>query len=308
MLDLLLIVIKSLSYMYMQGTFQLVVDVYDYRYNTLLLIDAVFIEPSYFEVNDTFTNQYSEDGIYGRASITLSFDVYCYGHNCSLLYCTPTERYTCNTNGEHVCTGNLYVPPDCLVECTPTERYTCNTNGEHVCTGNLYVPPDCLVECTPTSVHTECDSNGNRICSREFYIPPSCTEVCVDRDDINGHYYCSSNGSRTCLDNYYGNTCTVNCEGQEGQSSCDENGTLVCEDGYYGNNCTVNCEGQEGQSSCDENGTLVCEDGYYGDNCSVYCFGRDESTGHYECDIVTGDKVCLEGFKNPTKNCTERKL
>ena len=240
---------KSLSYMYMQGTFQLVVDVYDYRYNTLLLIDAVFIEPSYFEVNDTFTNQYTEVGIYGRASITLSFDVYCsdnyYGHNCSLLHCSPTERYTCNANGEHVCTGNFYVPPDCLVECTPTN---------------------------------ECDSNGNRICSREFYIPPYCTDVCVDRDDIDGHYYCSSNGSKTCLDNYYGNTCTVNCEGQERQSSCDENGTLVCEDGYYG------------------------------DNCSVYCFGRDESTGHYECDIVTGDKICLEGFRNPTKNCTERKL
>ena len=161
---------KSLPYMYMQGTFQLVVDVYDYcSYNTLLLVDAVFIEPSYFEVNDTFTNQYTEDGIYGRASIKLSFDVYCsdnyYGHNCS---------------------------------CTPTERYTCNANGEHVCTGNLYVPPDCLVECTSTG---ECDSNGNRICSREFYIPPSCTEVCVDRsrDDINRHYHCSSNGPEYVL-------------------------------------------------------------------------------------------------------------
>lgn len=223
------------------------VDVY-HRNN--YLVDAVFIEPSPFEANDTFTNQYTTTGIYGTASIVLSFDVYCsdnyYGHDCSI-YCTPTERYTCNANGEHICTENFYIPPDCLVECTSTD------------------------------VHS-CDSSGSRTCSGEFYIPPACTEKCVDRADIYGHYICSSNGSKTCLDN------------------------------YYGDNCTVNCEGQERQSSCDENGNLVCDDGYYGDSCSVYCFGRDDSTGHYKCDSVTGDKICLDGFKDSTSNCTERKL
>lgn len=32
---------------------------------------------------------------------------------------------------------------------------------------------------------------------------------------------------------------------------------------------------------------------------------RNDSSGHYTCDPVTGDKVCLDGYEDPTTDCRE---
>lgn len=32
--------------------------------------------------------------------------------------------------------------------------------------------------------------------------------------------------------------------------------------------------------------------------------GRDDSLGHFTCDPVTGERVCLDGFRDVEGNCT----
>ena len=41
---------------------------------------------------------------------------------------------------------------------------------------------------------------------------------------------------------------------------------------------------------------LSCDTDYYGSYCTVYCRARDDSTGHYTCDSVSGDKICITGY------------
>ena len=40
---------------------------------------------------------------------------------------------------------------------------------------------------------------------------------------------------------------------------------------------------------------VICEENYYFD-CSVFCVEQDDNLGHFTCDPVTGDPVCLEGW------------
>ena len=42
---------------------------------------------------------------------------------------------------------------------------------------------------------------------------------------------------------------------------------------------------------------------YYSD-CSVLCVERDDADGHYDCDH-DGNKMCLEGYRNTSTDCTE---
>ena len=39
-------------------------------------------------------------------------------------------------------------------------------------------------------------------------------------------------------------------------------------------------------------------------DCSVFCSARDDADGHFECDR-DGNRVCLEGFRNASTDCTE---
>ena len=51
---------------------------------------------------------------------------------------------------------------------------------------------------------------------------------------------------------------------------------------------------------------LTCGEDFYGPDCTVFCVDtNDTSSGHYTCDRSTGEKVCLEGYRNSDTNCTE---
>ena len=50
---------------------------------------------------------------------------------------------------------------------------------------------------------------------------------------------------------------------------------------------------------------VVCKKNYTGSDCgNMICEPRDDSTGHFTCDI-NGEKVCLPGYQNPGTNCVE---
>ena len=48
---------------------------------------------------------------------------------------------------------------------------------------------------------------------------------------------------------------------------------------------------------------VSCTSDYYGPNCERYCVGRNDATGHFTCDPITGEPVCLTGFTDPATNC-----
>ena len=50
---------------------------------------------------------------------------------------------------------------------------------------------------------------------------------------------------------------------------------------------------------------VTCAVNFFGSDCNSLCEGRDDALGHFTCDPLTGDKICLQGYQNPAVNCTE---
>ena len=49
----------------------------------------------------------------------------------------------------------------------------------------------------------------------------------------------------------------------------------------------------------------TCAENFYGENCTIFCVERDDDElGHYTCDSE-GNRVCREGYQDPSNNCTE---
>ena len=50
---------------------------------------------------------------------------------------------------------------------------------------------------------------------------------------------------------------------------------------------------------------VMCTKDFYGENCAIFCVERDDDElGHYTCDSE-GNRVCREGYRDPSNNCTE---
>ena len=84
---------------------------------------------------------------------------------------------------------------------------------------------------------------------------------------------------------------------------------IYCDNNYYGDSCTVQCIPQDdwsGHYTCDSQGRKVCRRGWYGQSCARYCVPRDDSTnGHYVCDKY-GNKRCLRNWQGPScKSCVK---
>ena len=49
-----------------------------------------------------------------------------------------------------------------------------------------------------------------------------------------------------------------------------------------------------------------CFADFYGSSCTVYCKGRDDEGGHFTCGS-NGEKICIEGWSDPSVDCRTRK-
>ena len=52
---------------------------------------------------------------------------------------------------------------------------------------------------------------------------------------------------------------------------------------------------------------LQCTSNFYGSDCATYCVPRDDSEGYYNCG-PNGERICLSGWGDPSRNCTVCKL
>ena len=49
---------------------------------------------------------------------------------------------------------------------------------------------------------------------------------------------------------------------------------------------------------------VACALNFFGADCNTMCENRDDSLGHFTCDPVTGERVCLDGYRDVEGNCT----
>ena len=101
-----------------------------------------------------------------------------------------------------------------------------------------------------------------------------------------------------CPSNRYGPQCTHECINLQRKTFCNYIGDAIdlCP---YGADCV--CEGNFLEPNC-----ILCDENYYPpDLCNVQCISQDNSFGHFTCDPQSGDKVCLEGYTDPSTFCVE---
>ena len=103
-----------------------------------------------------------------------------------------------------------------------------------------------------------------------------------------------------CLSNFYGPHCTKQCIEQPGQSACNYLGDTItiCTTRISNQDCI--CEGNFVEPYC-----IACEDNYYpAGQCTTECIPQNSfHGGHYTCDPATGDKICSEGYVDPSTSC-----
>ena len=215
-------------------------------------------------------------------------------------FCIPMDNslahYTCD-------------PVTGMIICLP--GYTDTSNDCRFCEGN-FREPDC-VGCDTNFAGPSCD-----VCIPDHYPQGICNRRCVPRNDALGHYTCNELGNRVCLSGYTDpSTNCVTCEGNRREPDC-----ILCDDNYLAPACTTciprrtgprcsECEGNFQGTNCTD-----CKINFIGANCDTcapnyyppgecFCTPRDDSGGHFTCDTVTGERICLEGFFNPERNCVD---
>ncbi len=48
---------------------------------------------------------------------------------------------------------------------------------------------------------------------------------------------------------------------------------------------------------------VLCLEDYFGPSCTTFCQETDSDEGHYTCD-GSGNFACMEGYSDPSTNCT----
>ena len=105
-----------------------------------------------------------------------------------------------------------------------------------------------------------------------------------------------------CPANRYGPSCDIVCVDQSVQTNCNYLGEQQCLNGNFAPPSCDECNRGFQLPTC-----VTCAQDYYPQNsCDVFCQPRDDSGGRFTCDPVTGDRVCLPGYENPTTNCLDR--
>ena len=104
-----------------------------------------------------------------------------------------------------------------------------------------------------------------------------------------------------CPTNQYGPQCDKECIEEPQQTLCNYLGESVdlCPNG---DTTECRCEGHFLEPNC-----ILCDEDYYlAGECDVFCSPSDSDyRGHYRCNPETGEKVCLEGYKDPSTSCVD---
>ena len=104
-----------------------------------------------------------------------------------------------------------------------------------------------------------------------------------------------------CPTNQYGPQCDKECIEEPQQTLCNYLGESVdlCP---KDNSTDCHCYGNFLEPNC-----TLCDVNYYPTGeCNTLCIPQNNSLGNYRCDRVSGDKICLEGYKDPSTFCVNK--
>ena len=193
----------------------------------------------------------------------------------------------------NMCAQDYYPQGICNRFCQPqdnaTGHFSCDSNGNQVCLPGYTGPncafcignfrePDCRV-CDPNFQGLSCNT-----CTQDYYPQGVCDTFCQPQDNAAGHFTCNSLGRPVCLPRYTGSsTNCVTCDGNFQEPDCTE-----CDPNFQGPNCNTCIQDYYPQGTCD-----------------TFCQPRNDSGGRFTCDD-DGDRVCLPGYENPSRNCVDR--
>ena len=170
------------------------------------------------------------------------------------------------------------------------------------------------VMCNTGFAGTECQD-----CAANYYPEGRCDVLCIPMDNENGHYTCDPNtGDRICLSRYtnVNNNC-LDCLGNRQEPDC-----TLCDANFQAPDCNTcvprRANPSGGCTDCAANfkgpDCSECNDNFVGENCEIcapnyfppggcFCTPRNDSGGHFTCDMVTGEKICLDEYVDPDTNC-----
>ena len=104
-----------------------------------------------------------------------------------------------------------------------------------------------------------------------------------------------------CPTNQYGPQCDKECIEEPQQTLCNYLGESVdlCPND---NSTDCHCYGNFLEPNC-----TLCDVNYYPTGeCNILCIPQNNSLGNYRCDPVSGDKICLEGYEDPSTFCVNK--
>ena len=95
--------------------------------------------------------------------------------------------------------------------------------------------------------------------------------------------------------------------GDTGEGSSNEVDTIVIQRNDISPSETFtameNFLGVHGNAIMELSFRLTCKGNFYGTDCATFCEQTDHDTlGHFSCD-ENGNRVCLDGYTDPTTNC-----
>ena len=97
------------------------------------------------------------------------------------------------------------------------------------------------------------------------------------------------NTTSDCRSNWYGPQCTKQCVSESQEKTCNYIGESICNGNFKEPDCRL----------CDENFYPI-------GSCNILCIPRNNYWGHYRCNPVNGNRICLEGYKDPSTYCVNK--
>ena len=167
----------------------------------------------------------------------------------------------------------------------------------------------CNTRCNSTTCKKACDKSTGFCfeCNDGWYKDPQkdcqkCPVLCTKC--INGTY-CDE-----CIEERYGHQCEDICSDHCKDHQCDINGNCECKNNYYGEKCSLSCDGCTDKGCYDESGICIdhyCKKNYFDPRmCDKNC--GDNCGGDKMCDLYTGECTSCQGNNwgiNCEKKCSE---
>ena len=207
----------------------------------------------------------------------------------------------CSSNCQDICdksSGDCkicyegYYGEKCAEKCNEICKNSCQKEGGkcNECREGTYRDETSITGCTECPLNcTKCRNETYCEACYEGYFGHNCQEVCSQNCQ---DHICDINGNCPCVKNFYGEKCSLNCDGCSSGGCYDENGICTehyCSEKFYDPRmCNKSCGDCGGEGSCDlfTGECRSCEEQKWGTDCEKKCSDECDNDGRVDCCYV----------------------